>query len=185
MTVRAAILYPAVCISDFIYKAGMCGHSINTSWANLFCSSLRKSEPVWRHLEETWGGGGNRRKRKSASFVWIQNNQTRPADGNICAFSTLSCKLAFSLRGLFKASYRWNYLSFFVRLLILKWKNKSVHAIIPASPSLSLELLHYYYYHYYYHKQINTRRHEIVDLKQAPHSFYRRLETSPKQYKSS
>ena len=43
---------PAVSISDVMNKAGMYGKRITQSQANLFCSSLVKSDLTWLRPEE-------------------------------------------------------------------------------------------------------------------------------------
>ena len=48
----AASLCPAVSISDVMNKAGLYGKRISQSQANLFCSSMVKSDLTWLHPEE-------------------------------------------------------------------------------------------------------------------------------------
>ena len=48
----AASLCPAVSISDVINKAGLYGKRITQSQANLFCSSMVKSDLTWLRPEE-------------------------------------------------------------------------------------------------------------------------------------
>ena len=43
---------PAVSISDVMNKAGLYGKRISQSQANLFCSSMAKSDLTWLHPEE-------------------------------------------------------------------------------------------------------------------------------------
>lgn len=52
-TMTGAILCPAVCVSDLMNKANVCGKSVdNNSQGNLSCFPLIKSKPVWLGTED-------------------------------------------------------------------------------------------------------------------------------------
>jgi len=68
MTVSAAILCPAVCISDIRCKAGVCGKSIKyVSQPFKFRSLLVKSKQIWLHPERR--RSIQCKKQKCTSFV--------------------------------------------------------------------------------------------------------------------
>ena len=90
MTVKAAILYPAVCISDTISKAGICGKLYQLCQEpSLFCSSLVKSEPAHRSSDFNF-------RKVLLLYEYWYNSWIRPADENICTFSIVWGQLASS-----------------------------------------------------------------------------------------
>ena len=63
-TVSAAILCPAVCISDVIKKAGMCGRCMNTVIRQVVFPALHRKKKRKRKKKGGGGGGGKKKKGK-------------------------------------------------------------------------------------------------------------------------
>ena len=76
-TVSAAVLWPAVCISDIMKKTSMCGKASSTSQTSLFL--LFTGKECFRAV---------------LLYQYWQNNQMKPTHGNIGTFLTFSGQLA-------------------------------------------------------------------------------------------
>ena len=87
---NAAILRPAVCLSDVINKAEKHGnvHVVaNVHEPTIFGPSLVKNKPTWLHRGELKLDAPKKRRRKRAFLLYqYRQNNHKYANENICKF---------------------------------------------------------------------------------------------------